>query len=69
VLYHTDGFAVVGMTEALPAELEPLGVAATVLCSGAVATGIIERTRTLCSLMGAIRSRVRRVSRRASVRR
>ena len=45
VLYHTAKFAVVGMTEALRAELEPLGIGATVLCPGPVATDIIERTR------------------------
>jgi NAD(P)-dependent dehydrogenase (short-subunit alcohol dehydrogenase family) len=47
VLYHTAKFAVVGMTEALRTELEPLGIGATVLCPGPVATGIIERTLRL----------------------
>ena len=47
VLYHTAKFAVVGMTEALRVELEPLGIGATVLCPGPVATDIIERTRRL----------------------
>jgi NAD(P)-dependent dehydrogenase (short-subunit alcohol dehydrogenase family) len=45
VLYHTAKFAVVGLTEALRLELEPLGIGATVLCPGPVATGIIARTR------------------------
>lgn len=47
VLYHTAKFAVVGMTEALRTELEPLGIGCTVLCPGPVATGIVERTLTL----------------------
>lgn len=45
VLYHTAKFAVVGLTEALRVELEPLGIGATVLCPGPVATDIIARTR------------------------
>lgn len=44
-LYCTAKFAVVGMTEALHAELAADGIGATVLCPGPVATGIIERTR------------------------
>ena len=47
VLYHTAKFGVVGMTEALRRELAPLGIGCTVLCPGPVATGIIERTRSL----------------------
>jgi len=47
VLYHTAKFAVVGLTEALRAELAPLEIGCTVLCPGPVATGIIERTRRL----------------------
>jgi NAD(P)-dependent dehydrogenase (short-subunit alcohol dehydrogenase family) len=47
VLYHTAKFAVVGMTEALRTELEPLGIGCTVLCPGPVATDIIARTRRL----------------------
>jgi NAD(P)-dependent dehydrogenase (short-subunit alcohol dehydrogenase family) len=47
VLYHTAKFGVVGMTEALRAELVPLGIGATVLCPGPVATDIIERTRNM----------------------
>jgi NAD(P)-dependent dehydrogenase (short-subunit alcohol dehydrogenase family) len=45
VLYNTAKFAVVGMTEALRAELEPLGIGATVICPGPVATDIIARSR------------------------
>ncbi len=45
VLYHTAKFGVVGLTEALRTELEPLGIGCTVLCPGPVATDIIERTR------------------------
>jgi NAD(P)-dependent dehydrogenase (short-subunit alcohol dehydrogenase family) len=44
-LYHTAKFAVVGMSEALALELEPLGIGVTVLCPGPVATDIIARTR------------------------
>lgn len=47
VLYHTAKFAVVGMSEALEAELKPHGIGVSVLCPGPVATGIIARTRTL----------------------
>jgi NAD(P)-dependent dehydrogenase (short-subunit alcohol dehydrogenase family) len=47
VLYHTAKFAVVGMTEALRAELAPLGIGCTVLCPGPVATNIIARTHQL----------------------
>lgn len=45
VLYYTAKFAVVGMSEALPQGVSPLGVGVTVLCPGPVATGIIARTR------------------------
>ena len=45
LLYHTAKFAVVGMTEALRIELAPLGIGATVLCPGPVATDIVRRTR------------------------
>lgn len=44
-LYCTAKFAVVGMSEALSIELEPLGIGVTVLCPGPVATGIVDRTR------------------------
>jgi len=47
VLYHTAKFAVVGMTEALRKELAPLGIGATVLCPGPVATDIMARTHRL----------------------
>ena len=47
VLYHTAKFGVVGMTEALRTELEPLGIGCTVLCPGPVATDIIARTRRM----------------------
>lgn len=45
VLYCTAKFAVVGMSEALSAELEPSRIGVTVLCPGPVATDIIARTR------------------------
>lgn len=44
-LYCTAKFAVVGMSEALAVELEPLGIGVTLLCPGPVATDIVERTR------------------------
>ncbi len=47
VLYHTAKFAVVGMSESLAIELQPLGLGVTLLCPGPVATGIIARTRKL----------------------
>ena len=46
-LYCTAKFAVVGMSEALNAELEPRGIGVTVLCPGPVATDIIDRTRAV----------------------
>jgi NAD(P)-dependent dehydrogenase (short-subunit alcohol dehydrogenase family) len=47
VLYHTAKFGVVGLTEALRADLAPMNIGATVLCPGPVATDIIARTRQL----------------------
>ena len=47
VLYHTSKFAVVGLSEALAIELQPLGIGMTLLCPGPVATDIIARTREL----------------------
>jgi NAD(P)-dependent dehydrogenase (short-subunit alcohol dehydrogenase family) len=44
-LYSTAKFAVVGMSEALAAELGNHAIGVTVLCPGPVATDIIERTR------------------------
>ncbi len=44
-LYCTAKFAVVGMSESLSVELEPLGIGVSVLCPGPVATGIVARTR------------------------
>ena len=55
VLYHTAKFAVVGMTEALRVELAPLGIGASVLCPGPVATDIIARTGRLQPRRGADR--------------
>ena len=46
-LYCTAKFAVVGMSESLSAELDPLGIGVTLLCPGPVATDIISRTREL----------------------
>ncbi len=45
VLYHTAKFAVVGLSEALQVELQPQGIAVSVLCPGPVATDILTRTR------------------------
>ena len=47
VLYHCAKFGVVGMTEALAVEMEGSDIGVTLLCPGAVATGIVERTRAL----------------------
>ncbi|QNA85528.1 SDR family oxidoreductase [Sphingomonas sp. So64.6b] len=46
-LYCTAKFAVVGMSEALGAELEHHGIGVTLLCPGPVATDIINRTRAV----------------------
>ncbi len=46
-LYTTTKFAVVGMSESLSLELEPLGIGVTLLCPGPVATDIVSRTREL----------------------
>lgn len=47
VLYHTAKFGVVGLSEALAAELAPLKIGVTVLCPGPVATDIVSRTRAM----------------------
>lgn len=44
VLYSTAKFGVVGMSEALNAELKSAGIGVSVLCPGPVATGIVERS-------------------------
>jgi NAD(P)-dependent dehydrogenase (short-subunit alcohol dehydrogenase family) len=44
VLYTTSKFAVVGMSEALNAELASAGIGVTVLCPGPVATDIVQRS-------------------------
>lgn len=44
ILYCTAKFGVVGLSEALNAELAPAGIGVTVLCPGPVATGIVERS-------------------------
>ncbi len=46
-LYCTAKFAVVGMSEALGAELTGQGIGVSVLCPGPVATDIIARTRAV----------------------
>lgn len=46
-LYHASKFAVVGLSESLRAELAHHGIGVTVLCPGAVATGIVENTTRL----------------------
>lgn len=43
-LYCTAKFAIVGMSEALRAELQPAGIGISVLCPGPVATDIIARS-------------------------
>lgn len=43
-LYHTSKFGVVGMSEALRAELAGSGIGVTVLCPGPVATRILDNT-------------------------
>jgi NAD(P)-dependent dehydrogenase (short-subunit alcohol dehydrogenase family) len=47
VLYCTAKFAVVGMSEALSVELAAQKIGVTVLCPGPVATGIVDRTRSM----------------------
>lgn len=47
VIYTTPKFAVVGMSEALHAELAPVGIGVSVLCPGPVATGIVRRSSAL----------------------
>jgi NAD(P)-dependent dehydrogenase (short-subunit alcohol dehydrogenase family) len=46
-LYTTSKFAVVGLSEALRIELAPHGIGVSVLCPGAVATGIVTHTASL----------------------
>lgn len=45
VLYHTAKFGVVGLSEALRAELASSHIGVSVLCPGPVATNIIDNTR------------------------
>jgi NAD(P)-dependent dehydrogenase (short-subunit alcohol dehydrogenase family) len=44
VLYCTAKYGVVGMSEALDAELAPAGIGVSVLCPGPVATDIVQRS-------------------------
>ncbi len=44
VLYTTPKYGVVGLSEALNAELGPAGIGVSVLCPGPVATGIVHRS-------------------------
>jgi short-subunit dehydrogenase len=44
-VYTTTKFAVVGMMEALRAELAPKGIGVSVLCPGLVATNIVQSAR------------------------
>jgi NAD(P)-dependent dehydrogenase (short-subunit alcohol dehydrogenase family) len=46
-LYHATKFAVVGLSESMRHELAPRNIGVSVLCPGPVATGIVDRTRTL----------------------
>jgi NAD(P)-dependent dehydrogenase (short-subunit alcohol dehydrogenase family) len=45
VMYSTSKFAVVGLSESLRRELEPLGIGVSVLCPGPVATNILSNSR------------------------
>ena len=47
VLYTTAKFGVVGMSEALNADLKTANIGVSVLCPGPVATGIVHRTAAL----------------------
>ena len=44
VLYHTSKYGVVGMSEALSAELSSFSIGVSVLCPGPVATDIVARS-------------------------
>ncbi|MEU3985693.1 SDR family NAD(P)-dependent oxidoreductase [Streptomyces sp. NPDC026672] len=46
-LYHGSKFAVVGISESLRQELAPHGIGVSVLCPGAVATGIVDNSASL----------------------
>ena len=45
-VYNTSKFAVVGLSEAMRTDLEPLGIGVSVLCPGMVRTQILDSERT-----------------------
>jgi NAD(P)-dependent dehydrogenase (short-subunit alcohol dehydrogenase family) len=50
--YHTAKYAVVGLSEALHAQLGPAGIGVSVLCPGAVATRVFENTDRVGAALG-----------------
>jgi len=45
IMYNTSKFAVVGLSEALRRDMEPLGIGVSVLCPGPVGTNIVSNSR------------------------
>jgi NAD(P)-dependent dehydrogenase (short-subunit alcohol dehydrogenase family) len=50
--YHASKYAVVGLSEALRAELEPAGIGVSMICPGGVNTRIAEAERNRPAAMG-----------------
>jgi NAD(P)-dependent dehydrogenase (short-subunit alcohol dehydrogenase family) len=67
VPYCTTKFGVVGMSEALGAELAPYGIGVTAVCPGVIATDIINAARFSETVAGS-RSRVEAYYRRFGIR-
>ena len=51
-IYNTSKFAVVGLSEAMRADLQPHGIGVSVLCPGMVRTRILESERTRPDALG-----------------
>jgi NAD(P)-dependent dehydrogenase (short-subunit alcohol dehydrogenase family) len=64
--YSTAKFGVFGLSESLRAELEPHGIAVSVICPGIIDTGIIKHTRIASEGGEKLRDRVQQAYTRRS---